>query len=92
MVFDEDDDDRLWRAKKHSNSDLQLSFFPSELSAEGAKRGVRCVQLPDWSPPDDPSGPSDDHDDHDDCTTTVGEKTKPVSGPGQVWQKDGERG
>ena len=28
MVFDEDDDDRLWRAKKCLNSDLQLSFFP----------------------------------------------------------------
>ena len=26
----------------------------SELSAAGAKRGVRSVQLPDWSLPDDP--------------------------------------
>ena len=27
---------------------------PSELSAVGAKRGVRRSQLPKWSPPDDP--------------------------------------
>ena len=25
-----------------------------ELSATGAKRGVRFLQLPDWSPPDNP--------------------------------------
>ena len=30
------------------------SEVPSELSAEGAKRGARPLQLPDWSPPDDP--------------------------------------
>ena len=29
-------------------------LFPSELSAAGAKRGVRRLQLPKWSPPDDP--------------------------------------
>ena len=28
--------------------------FSSELSAEGAKRDMRRLQLLDWSPPDDP--------------------------------------
>ena len=32
---------------------LHLKKFPSELSAKGAKRGVRHLQIPDWSPPDD---------------------------------------
>ena len=31
-----------------------LKKFPSELSPEGAKRGVRDLQIPHWSPPDDP--------------------------------------
>ena len=32
----------------------KIQLFPSEPSAEGAKRGERCLQLPDWSPPDNP--------------------------------------
>ena len=35
-------------------SALTLAQVPSELSAAGAKRGVRFIQLPDMSPPDDP--------------------------------------
>ena len=32
-----------------------LDQVPSKLSAAGAKRGVRFLQLPDWSPPNDPT-------------------------------------
>ena len=35
-------------------SALTLAQVPSELSAAGAKRGVRFLQLPEMSPPDDP--------------------------------------
>ena len=33
---------------------LLLVQVPSELSAEGAKQGVRFLQLPNWTPPDNP--------------------------------------
>ena len=36
------------------SSALTLAQVPSELSAAGAKRGVRFLQLPEMSPPDDP--------------------------------------
>ena len=35
-------------------SDDHLSMCVTELSAEGAKLGVRLSQLPNWWPPDDP--------------------------------------
>ena len=39
------------RKQKVCRNNIQIC--PSELSAEGTKRGVRRFQLPDWSPPDD---------------------------------------
>ena len=38
----------------HHKSNDHLSVCVTELSAEGAKRGVRLSQLPNWSPPDNP--------------------------------------
>ena len=43
--------------------DLQLSFFPSELSAASAKRGVRSLSIRTGDDGDDDDEDDDDDDD-----------------------------